>query len=342
MPRAPKPPTTLDPEAPPSLALLPEEDVGDDLWRALAELGEQSEKILLHRRYPNGRYGFVTEFSPPEFSLMRVRDEHGGGDYIAQFVDTKNRMVGKTPFTIDVKPEAPKPEPVAVASGNGHTGFEGIKEILDRQTELIKALAERQVPDKDPMDLALKLVEIVTAARGEQTHPFAEMAELFKTGVEIGRGAEGGGDSYWPVVEKFAPAIGKVLEAATARENAARGQPRRLPGPSPTPATTPEAPVVLEGPAWLIHLQPHLPVILSWARAGKDPALYAEVILDNLDPGAEMEVATAAKAPDFVEKTVAALPMFKPYSTWATQVLEEMKLLLLQEDQVPDVASPNP
>jgi hypothetical protein len=271
---------------------------------------------------------------------MRVRDEHGGGDYIAQFVDTKNRMVGKTPFTIDVKQEPPKPEPAVVASGNGNAGFEGLREILDRQTELLKALAERQAaPVKDPMDVALKLVEIVTAARGEQAHPFAEMAELFKTGVEIGRGAEGGNDSYWPVVEKFAPAIAKVLETATARDNAARGQPR-LPRPAqPTANATTEVPVAPDGPAWLIHLQPHLPTILSWARAGKDPALYAEVILDNMDPGAEMEVATAAKAPDFVEKTLAALPMFRQYSTWATQVLEEMKLLLLQEDPGTSVAT---
>jgi hypothetical protein len=76
-----------------------------------------------------------------------------------------------------------------------------------------------------------------------------------------------------------------------------------------------------------VHLQPHLPQILAWAKAGKDPQLYAEVILDNVDLGAQMEIGQAAQDPNFVDKTLAQLPMFAPYSAWATAVLQNIKEL---------------
>jgi hypothetical protein len=153
-------------------------------------------------------------------------------------------------------------------------------------------------------------------------------------GIEIGKSAEGGENSYWPVLEKFAGPVSKVLEHALARERGgmppAPDQPAQIP-----PAATPrppaaEAPVDPNMPAWFAHLKPHLPVLLNWAKMGKDPGLYAEVLLDNIPESGIFEIRAASLDPQFVDKTLAVLPMFRPYSAWATQMLTNIKELLSQ------------
>lgn len=337
-------PTTPGSEGAPPLettAIIPDTDgMDDNTWRAMVELGEQAEKILLHRRYPNGRYGFMTEYLPDDFSLLRVRDEFGPGEYLAQYIDQEKRQTGRASFMIDAPPKKEEPSQPVVAQA---PGFDGIREILQQQTELIRALLEKsqiaaKTPQHDPFDMAIRLAEVLRPnERPERS--FSEVAEIFKAGVDLAARAEKGDEGYSGVIEKFAPPVLSILEsAARGRNGGSRPPPPRVaPPPSPNqPAPEPQPTMDPNAPSWMVHLQPHIPTLLGWARMGKDPELYAAVILDNLDPGAALEVEEAAQADDFVEKTFAALPMFKPYSAWAKSILQHIKDQTKREAVDPD------
>lgn len=345
MPRAPRAvhmrstvsePEPPDPFATPAILAAPEDDMGDSTWRSLVELGEQSEKIILFRRYPNGRYGFITEYTPEEFSLQRVRDDHGGGEYLAQFINASKRETGKAPFSIDATPKA-KEEVVVVPPT---TSADGFKDVLDRQTKLIEQLVARLdqntgngTSDK-ALEIGLRIAEMMRPAQREEK-PFAELAEVFKMGADAARGTNDE-EGYSGVVNRFAEPIAKLVDHLVS-QRMPNGRPAAPAGPARIPSTTPsqpprppEATVPPDAPMWLQQLSPHLPMIESWARAGKDPALYADYLLDNIPPGIMLEVEEAAKAPDFVDKLVAVLPMFKPYPAWTKAFLTNIKQTLTQ------------
>lgn len=322
--------------------------------RVKEELGSEEGRVVLRRRDEKGRMAALGSFTVSDFSIDQVIQDFGGGRYDATFWKGSENL-GNVSITVDeaiprripkalIKKEEETAVPAVLSAGPYPSNPElaALREIMSRQADLLNQLIVQIATAPKGHDgggmSTENLIQILSIMKGDGGGGTDKVLDFLKQGIEIGKAAQnaGGDAGYWPVVEKFADPVAAVLKGALERDRAAAAP--RLPAPKPA-AGGPSVPA--GSPTWLLHLQPHLPAILSWARAGKDPNLYAAVIVDNLPQGAQMEVAEAAKAEDFVEKTLTALPMFQPFSVWARQVLTAMKEILLAPDE-DDADQPDP
>jgi len=337
--------------AAPPLISADDVEAYEEWSRIRAEFGEDEGKVHLKRRNNKGQLATLDIMSVADFNIDRVMQDWGGGRYVATAFKNQVKM-GQVQFEID--DIIPKRTPIretpqqsqtvgAQASTMEDPRIAALERSIQSTNDLMKvmitALVSKQSNGGDnALETGMKIAEMINARTPspESMKPaFTDLKEIFLAGIEAKAAAEGGGDEgYLPVIRAFAGPITDLVSHVTK----GGGRPPMAAGAIPARPPMP-APVAISGPGWLVHLQPHLPMLLSWAEAGKDPELYAEVILDNITPGAQMEVAEAAKDPEFVSKTLQALPMFTQYSAWATAVLTNMKQLLL--DQPDDAGLPN-
>ena len=331
-----------DAEEEPGSVFVSAEDVEayEEWTRIRTEFGEDEGKVVLKRRNAKGQLAMLDIMAVADFNIDRVMQDWGGGRYIAAAYKNQVKM-GQIQFEIDesipkrtpIKEVQPPSQAQGAVPGPASEDpriaalERSIQSTNDLMKVMITALVSKQGNGSESaLDTGLKIAEMITSRTPAPDKPsFTDLKDIFIAGIEAKAAAEGGGDEgYLPVLKTFAEPISKVLNAALSRD---RGT---MAGSVPV-AVNPSQPqpALLAGPAWLVHLRPHVNTLLAWAKAGKDPELYAEVILDNIEPGAQMEIAEAAKDPEFVSKTLASLPMFTSYSAWATAVLTNMKDLLL-------------
>lgn len=327
-------------------------DAYEQLARIRAELGDEEGKVVLKRRNQKGQLGALGVMATVDFSIERVISDWGGGRYVAVVYRGEEKLDTIT-FEVDesiparvprevteekskipalgLMPSTAQDDPKVAALERSVMALqESIKSQNDLLKTVITASLSRPAGDGNALDIGMKIAELVAQRTPAAERPsFADLKDIFLAGIEAKQAAEGGGDEgYGPVLKAFAGPIAKVLDSAMGADRR-RMMAGSVPVTQPQQVAPPPAqPALPPGQAWLVHLQPHLNTLLGWAKAGKDPELYAEVILDNIDPGAQMEIAQAALDPEFVTKTLAALPMFVPYSAWATAVLTNMKELL--------------
>lgn len=335
----------VEPDEEPGSVYVSAEDVEafEEWQRIRAEFGDDEGKVVLKRRNVKGQLAMLDVMSVADFSIERVMQDWGGGRYIATAFKNQAKM-GQVQFEIDetIPKRTPVKEiaqPQAAVTVQGQASEDpriaALERSIQSSNDLIKVMITAMVAKQgnggdNALETGLKIAEMITARTPAAEKPsFSDLKDIFIAGIEAKAAAEGGGEEgYLPVLKAFADPISKVLNAALTRDRgtmAAGSVP--VPVRQPSPAAAP--PQLPPGLAWLVHLQPHLPTLLNWAQEGKDPELYAEVILDNISPGGQMEIAQAAQDPEFVSKTLAALPMFTPFSAWATAVLTNMKDLLL-------------
>lgn len=339
-------PGTDPAESPEGFAFMSAEDMeaAEEWARIRAEFGDDEGKVILKRRNAKGQLAMLDFMSVNDFSFDRVMQDWGGGRYIATAFKNQIKM-GQVQFEIDESipkrtpiKEVPPSQPQAAVAVHGapqeDPRIAALERSIQSQNDLMKTLITAMVAkqgngSESALEMGLKIAEMINQRTPTAEKPsFADLKDIFLAGIEAKQAAEGGGEEgYAPVLKAFAGPIAKVLDSAMGadrRRMMAGSMPVQptAPAPQPAPAALPP------GQAWMVHLQPHLNTLLGWAKAGKDPELYAEVILDNIEPGAQMEIGQAAQDPEFVSKTLAALPMFIPYSAWATAVLTNMKELL--------------
>lgn len=352
-------PAVLEPEVLPE-SPYSEVDPYAEILRIRDELGDRGAeaRVVLMRRLSSGAMAHVGEISAQDFTMGRVIKEWGGGHYEAAFYHGRAKLGAAIVFDVDPSiptriPEAvtgPRlPDVTAVSTAGAPIAdprLGQLEQALSRTGDLLQQLVVQLASNKpqetfgarEATELAIRLAELMKP-NGAPAPAFdpAVIVDLIRSGIDLGRSSEGGENSMWPVIERFAGPVTDVLKSALEREKrvsplsdtpvAANGHATR-----PAVSSAPQMPALPpSAPAWMVHLRPQIPTLLAWARAGKDPALYAEVILDNLDPGARMELMAKVGEPGFVDQALASLPMFAPYSAWATAVLTNIKELLTED-----------
>lgn len=337
-----------------------EQDDGYEQWlRIQAELGEQEGKVVLKRRNARGQIGALGVVRSPEFSIERVIEDWGGGRYIAVVYDATGAKLGQVDFEVDeavpqrtprlALDERPTPGPgvadvARLMAPQTDPRIEALERMVTATNETVKtlvvAIANRpqQSMGQEVMGMALQFAQLLDK-KSSPAVSFADLKDVFLAGLEARNAADAAEpeEGFMGVVKAFSPAIAKLVEKATGEQPmvvagaAPALPPASVPVPvSPPPAPAPTAPAT-SGPAWLAALQPHLKAILKWAEEDRDADVYATVILDQMKPGQLAQLREEVKAPNFVPQTLAALPMFAPYSVWATNVLTNIKEMLTEE-----------
>jgi len=270
-----KKPDAVLPEV--DLDLLPD-DPGELLEQAAAELmGGGGGTVRIERMKQGGKWEFVDEWALDSFSLSELQRTFGGGEYLLRLRDSQKRYYKQARVLVADLPAAKK-DPAAVAAADP------IALALAKQTELLTALlAKMSAPPVDAraglLDDLVKFKTILGDG-GARGGGFKETMETVTAVLAFSKEIGGGdGTTGWDVLkEAIAQAggpVGRAIEsvAHTVRSNAPRAA---LPG-----AAAGESKPSEQGASMNIPPR-YVAMLVEKAIEESDPALYADLIIDNV------------------------------------------------------------
>lgn len=353
---APPPPLALDDDDDDAVVVSPE--MGS-LMDFLDRAGEKGESVAIFELNKDTKEQEFLERVPKEqFSFEFVRDQYGGGHYVALCTDVRNRIVSRATFAISprwkgkvsasavpVIPGATADPAALIALAQMQGANKGLEAIAASQAQVLGAVltaltgrgADRR-EEKDPLDVGLRIAEIIKGASAP-AGSVSEMVETFREGLKLGATVAGPGEKgFWDVVEPLVAPAADVLKTAMATERRPAGAAPVAAKPLPPGGTPPMPSVDLTKAPWLVHLGPFVPEIAAWAQRGFDPEALAVSIAARLPDAACDELEAAAKAPDFITRTLAALPApFQGYTVYLTKALQAL-VVQVQSDHDDDEA----
>lgn len=339
-------------DSPAFMQSLDEEEDADEL-RALAEIDGAGDVIFqVHRLLPPNARGFVGQLSASELTLERIQQEWGKGKYKVRGLRTNGTYAGQR--TIEI---ATEPKPLASAaphSTNAPTSLADVLVLMEQQNE------RRRQDDKERSESMLKWAAILGpifapvignlfGSKGptlaELTTTLTNMKELnggnesqvsklteLKDMLEIVRGIAPEKDTGSTWIDLVRDGFKEIGPAVTSLVGS------RLPGLS---APAPQVPQQIAAPVQGQIHQPEKGVdpmlaLLGWlkeqlaglahqASLNKDPALYAEVVLDNLPPGVDPKMLlNFLGANDWWSKLTQFFPGVQPYPQWFADCRKEL------------------
>jgi hypothetical protein len=237
-------------------------------------------------------------------------------------------------------------------------------EIVKAATPLIApllAMITQKREEKDPLDVALKLLEL----RGEQKAATGAPTDVMKTVRDVleiremfsGSGGGDGPDPMIKLIETVAPQLIDTFKQAMALDAARAGQPipptpgapsisRPVAVPSPTPALAPVVPgsgateqAASEGApngeapveAWKMLVGSRIPKILKLAELGKNPVLYAQLEEDIIPEIFKPAAREFVEDDNFTDKIYAEYPALLQHKEWMDEFFDVFAAALLGE-----------
>jgi hypothetical protein len=280
------------------------DDLAPDVERVLAELGENASTVTIYRMDDTkpGKWDFLARYTAPEFSIERVKEQFGGGEYRAIIVDATQGPLNAAYFSIDSrftgKLFANTPAlHGAVASGDAFK--DKLLEVL-----LLKALTPPPAPPpRDDLDMVLKVAQIFKG--GDSGNVSEQVNNMIQTAVTLAQSMNPP-EGLAGLAGSFLPVINKLIPDTPAEPAARRVLPARVPTATPSltvqqppaPAPAPNPPARVAGsiaPSWLAPFRSFAGALTMLADTGSDPTTYADVVLDYLQ-GHEDTFAAAAQA----------------------------------------------
>lgn len=340
-----------------------ETDVG--ITSVLQQLGEagQGGNVFVFRvsRMGERAGAYVREYSPSEFSLATLRENHGGGFYRLRVHNSLGHIVKNDTIEIEKGPATPPPpnpqDSINQLAGLMMQGFEKMTAALavkpvpavDPMAQLTSVIAAISplirsavptppppVPERDPMTMLLQLLQIKKELDGSGA---AEGADPTTAIVLKAMDTFGG-----PMAQMMAASQSKGQDHAQLQNPAYQAQPA-LPAPLPASPTglipaSSAAPsdagfVDQEASDMSLKITIIKSVILPMAASNADPAPYAEVVLDYFG---DDEVAKYIEAPDWRDQLEKLLPEAAHHRAWF-QRLRDQVIELLKGGDSGDVAS---
>lgn len=331
---------TLDLKLPSDTEETPKDTAEElDLSALIAELPAVSAAISVNRQNEKNptRWDYCAKIPVPEFDLDSIKREFGGGVYRCRVIDAKGAFVRGFNFSIDARFQ---PQPiVGTVQGPGAAAIEA-QEWRGMFKDLVMAMIAGRgaVSQTDPLEAGLKIAALVTGA-AQHSSPAKEMLDVFLKGMDLAEKRVVPTDSFGSMVHAASP-----LFSALADNIRAQIEQKRLRQLHPSPAapappaapTDPTMPPVATGPyAWLAQVGPYVAQLTLLAQADKDPALYADLVLDQLPEPVYEAIAESAKDPRFVEEVVNRVPEARMYSAWFRQFLTHLRDGLLEPEEPP-------
>ena len=321
---------------------IPVRDIND----VLSEMDGIAESVVVYKQNEKSptRFDYISRMAILDFDLEVIKNSYGGGVYRAKFQDKHGKYRGQSMFSISGlfnptvdpsiinQPISNVPlSPFRESTPLNEMGE--IKNLLEKQTNLLALMMQNQnnpsTPQQSPMDMALKMAEIMTQnVVREPTPSFGpeKIFDILKTGIDLGKNIEGGGESFPEVLSQLAK---PVLE--TIQEFSKKGQAtlEKVNGEEPTTMKKTNPKTFNE------YLKKGLPQFIALAKNAKDPNLYASLMLDQIPQGWFEEVYKICSDPKFFDSLVQLDPDVKNYETWFKEFIQSTKESLTTET-VPD------
>ena len=307
------------------------------------QYGEGASKVQL-RRWENNEWVFLAELSVPDATQPKIQTTYGGGRYRVRVYGADDKYTGKQfSFRIAGEPKLPSDKPAApvtdAAAPPGVSDVSDFKKFVESMNnsgnEIAKialAAALRPPPPPPPRDPMIEtlLTAIISRDRSDGVDPL-KLQELLqqaeergeKRGRELGElsaGVAGEGGiagvlaSHLPsIAESFATAVGNAKRAtpATPAIPATRAIPPAPAAPAIATTNSPTEANDVNAPAWLPYLRPTVPLLLKYARSGKDAQIKAANMIDDLSEENRRLIAAFAEAENFVDQVITHIPEFQ-------------------------------
>jgi hypothetical protein len=314
-----------------------------NIMELINRMGDQVESVMLNEwNAERKKKEYLMTIPAEQFSMDYVREQFGGGDYIATCLDEQGAACGGGAFSISKKfvgkhdAATPPLEGVrgtmdpsmafAIAQMSGHT--KGLELLVQSQGAmmqgLLTAIAGKKSEENDPLDVGLRIAEIIKGSSRSDgpsvKEMIGDMADTFKEGIKFGQLAHSPVEKgFGDILEPLIPAVGRALEAAAS-------QGRVLPATTPHAPRQPETTVDLTKAPWLAHLRPFINEIATWAKNGWDPGAYITSMVARIPENVLDEIFEASKSPTFIEDALASLPVpFQAYKAWLTKALAALR-----------------
>lgn len=320
----------------------------DSLLALMGELsGATSARVTVYRATRNKPKAYCFACSPEAFSLDELREKWNGGEF--RLYVSKN---GKPYKNLSVTVE-PRETPEAAASPVSDVLI-AMREGFERQSELLREALTAREPSSSGLDINALLVAlpgIIGAFKSMIPPPppalpdASERAvDMLLKGIELANDLRGGGEEGLGGVLRDLVRSPMLAAAVTAMQSS---QPAPMPriaapvGTRPAMIATPSGPMPVNGVApvsaplapALTMMKTHLPylnLLIARAREGSDPALYADVILDNVPE--EAIRAFLSRPPSAIDALIADSAAVQPYRAWFEQLIMTLEEALTAPD----------
>lgn len=328
----------------------------DDMKKALNQTGANESKIVLFIENPDrdSQYDFLAKIPAEAFDLSLIQARYGPGQYRAIFYDNNDEEIRKQEFGVAAQPGRDDDD-----NGNDDKIDRLVAALMEREnnrnadqsrqstglsaTEILLPIVLKLLDGgnrPDPIAQFAAMAAVLKGDGGNAISPLAMMKELREereAGIKLGERIVNGGESeggFWPTAMKeLAPAI---LTIASNAKTPAVGTPQV---PAQIAATSsPDIPANL---SWLLPLRGYLPVLLSKARQGKSPEVYADFLVEELKPEDYAKLEVSAKDPAFIETMIRAVPDFQApeLQQWGRNFLTQIRSHFVgEESDKPDLS----
>lgn len=329
----------------------PADVLPSDLDALLSAIQSSDRAVSLWRVNERGRAAYLRRMPGSEFDLDEIRDRDGGGLYELRAHGPDNRIERQVRFAIEGAPKARATDAGELSRVDRLEGM--LAQLLERQ-------AASPAPTVDPLVMALKIVEVMKPAAAPAvvapaSDPIA-LFTLFDKMLDVRERIAGDVEPAPPpsALERIAePMMNLLGRAADANDQQMKRRTARpaapaptTPAPSPTVAPAPGAEAaavaaVSAAPADpLAQLAQRVPAIArgylaSCARGDKDPALYADVVLDALPDDVVQQLPALLAGDDAAARLCALIPQWTPYPGWIGELVQAIRAALA-EDDAPD------
>lgn len=325
---------------------MPEDSIPEDmvLLNTLAELGQTDSdaKVNVYRSSTaKGNKGgaFLFSCSPDEFTLEKLRDEYGGGDYRIHV-----RANGSIIANRLVSVEEPKKLPVSVAPQiQSAEMMQPISELtrammvgFENMGKLIIQAQPKQESRADMLKELLLYKELFGSSKSE-INPL----DFVKQGIELAKDLRpsdkeaGTMDVMMQLLDTFGKPIAEaVSNAQTLHRQALSNAPTSFQPPvqvSNAPALMAPIP---DNQAQLTSdqdkqimdaMKGYLNFLIAQAQAGNDVYTYAGMVLDQAPPE---QIDSFIDRPDWLEYLANFEPAVKDHEAWFSQLRDAIKELL--------------
>jgi hypothetical protein len=312
--------------------------------------GVSNARVVVYRATRNKPLAYCFECSPDTFSLDDLRDKYNGGDFRV-YVSRDGKPLRNLKVSVEpgkkIEPEAPALSDVAIAMRDGFA----------QQAEVLReSLESRNSGGISLRDVLMQLPAIIAAWKSLQPAPpppMEDKIDVLLKGMEMAREFGGGGggdsDSLMGILRDLirSPMVAQAVQSTLAQqaqkhipvapqaaqpqilspELIARGntplppvqwphrpEDRAMPPASPAPVQPSEG-------NGMIHpmLKHYLGVLVQKAADNSDPALYADVILDNAPPDQIQTLLMQRPTP--VEYLIGIEPRIAQHREWFSSLM---------------------
>lgn len=322
----------------------------DELQSVMADLaGSSSSKITVYRVVKNQPLAYVFACTPDAFSLDDLRDRYNGGEF-RLFIAKDGALWKNRRVFVEPKQSALAGESAPTASAELAASM---REGFARQAELLqtvaRAAAQPSTPSFGGFDLPATISAIaaaIAALRPPPTPPAPpavhadpnQSIDMLLKGIELARELKadaGGSDepSLMTIMRELirSPVLAQAVAAATPAAVPVRRpptQPALVPPQSfarETPAPAPPEPVNM--------LTPYLDMLVRKAASGGDPALYADLVLDNVEE--EAIHALLNRSPSALDALIADYAPVAQHREWFQSLIDIIVNALAEPDESP-------